>query len=786
MNRVSRFTSDRQPSLGQRADHLHLAAPAPGVLPHRRLARLRARRQPLHLHGRQHEPVRARLQPDRRAARPPDLGRPAHVGEHEQPERQDPPHPAGRRTPTGTPGVGTTYTIPPGNMFDERGHRRQTLPEIYAMGFRNPFRIHVDQKTGWVLMGDYGPDAGSTDPNRGPQGSVEFNVVKEPGFYGWPYCIRENVPYNDITYTSQRRRRHRQRRLQLRRAGQRLAQQHRPDEPAAGQAGDDVDGLHARPTRASRTSAPAARRSAAPRYYFDEDIDSTTKFPRVLRRPVVHRRVEQRLDQDRDARTTQGLATGVQPACAHLHGLHQPDGHRVRSRRLAVRRRVGPGLRREQPGLRRLPGRLHPGRAARRSRTRPSTTTPVPVGTTVQFSSAGSQRPGRHDDHLPVGLRRRHADVDRRRTRRTRTRRPAPIRRDADRHRRVRRDTAVDTVPRRRRQPAAGRHDRASRRTARSPTSATRSRTRSRSSTPRTARPAAGSTATTSGSSSSSAMTRTRTSCPRDTGCEGDVHDHRRRRPRRRREHLHGHHGEPTPTRATARRRRVTGRARGDPPAQAQAGRVLRDHGPDRGRSRHRRPGRRDGGDHRRRRRPGGRVHRGRRLDLVQPVQPRGPRQGHVPRRLRRRGRHDRAALRRGRRPARGRRRRTSRRPAAGRRGRDVTIDLPATIPEGTHRLFVVFRHPTPTGVADEPELVQVHRQGRGGHARRRRSPRPPSRVTGEAPLERGLRRHGDRRRGRGHDLRLGLRRPRHDDRHLDPGGPELHVHARRATTRRP
>ena len=28
----------------------------------------------------------------------------------------------------------------------------------------------------------------------------------------------------------------------------------------------------------------------------------------------------------------------------------------------------------------------------------------------------------------------------------------------------------------------------------------------------------------------------------------------------------------------------------------------------------------------------------------------------------------------------------------------DVTMDLPATIPQGTHRLFVVFRHPTATG----------------------------------------------------------------------------------------
>ncbi len=62
------------------------------------------------------------------------------------------------------------------------------------MGFRNPFRITVDPKTGWLLLGDYGPDAGSTNPNRGPQGSVEFNVVDQPGFYGWPYCVRDNVP----------------------------------------------------------------------------------------------------------------------------------------------------------------------------------------------------------------------------------------------------------------------------------------------------------------------------------------------------------------------------------------------------------------------------------------------------------------------------------------------------------------------------------------------------------------------------------------------------------------
>jgi PKD repeat protein/plastocyanin len=101
---------------------------------------------------------------------------------------------------TGTPGVGTTYSIPTGNMFAPG--TAQTLPEIYAMGFRNPFRITIDPNTGWVLLGNYGPDAGQTVAGRGPQGSVEFEVIKEPGFYGWPYCVRNNVPYNDYNFAN--------------------------------------------------------------------------------------------------------------------------------------------------------------------------------------------------------------------------------------------------------------------------------------------------------------------------------------------------------------------------------------------------------------------------------------------------------------------------------------------------------------------------------------------------------------------------------------------------------
>ena len=77
-----------------------------------------------------------------------------------------------------------TYTVPAGNLFAPGTAR--TRPEIYAMGFRNPFRMSVDKPTGIVYMGDYGPDAGVTDAARGPSGQVEFDRITAPGFYGWP------------------------------------------------------------------------------------------------------------------------------------------------------------------------------------------------------------------------------------------------------------------------------------------------------------------------------------------------------------------------------------------------------------------------------------------------------------------------------------------------------------------------------------------------------------------------------------------------------------------------
>ena len=100
------------------------------------------RRQPLHLHRRQHQPVRVDgFNPDRRAARPRDLGRPAHVGQHERPERQDPAHHAAReRRPARRASARRTRSRPA--TCSRVRARRKTLPEIYAHGLPQPVPDH--------------------------------------------------------------------------------------------------------------------------------------------------------------------------------------------------------------------------------------------------------------------------------------------------------------------------------------------------------------------------------------------------------------------------------------------------------------------------------------------------------------------------------------------------------------------------------------------------------------------------------------------------------------------
>lgn len=92
-----------------------------------------------------------------------------------------------------TPQKDGTYTIPEGNLFPVG--TPNTRPEIYVMGNRNPFRISVDPKTGYLYWGEVGPDAQMDSLGRGPRGYDEVNQAKSAGFFGWPYFIGDNKPY---------------------------------------------------------------------------------------------------------------------------------------------------------------------------------------------------------------------------------------------------------------------------------------------------------------------------------------------------------------------------------------------------------------------------------------------------------------------------------------------------------------------------------------------------------------------------------------------------------------
>jgi cytochrome c len=92
-----------------------------------------------------------------------------------------------------------TYTIPKGNLFPVG--MEKTLPEIYTMGHRNPWRPTLDSKTGYLYWGEVGPDA-VVDSIWGPKGYDEFNQAKGPGFFGWPYFIGNNQAYTRHDHVS--------------------------------------------------------------------------------------------------------------------------------------------------------------------------------------------------------------------------------------------------------------------------------------------------------------------------------------------------------------------------------------------------------------------------------------------------------------------------------------------------------------------------------------------------------------------------------------------------------
>lgn len=91
-----------------------------------------------------------------------------------------------------------TVSIPDGNLFPKGTPNAR--PEIYVMGNRNPYRIAVDQRTGFLYWGEVGPDAGENDEKRGPRGHDEVNQARKAGYFGWPLFVADNKPYRQFNF----------------------------------------------------------------------------------------------------------------------------------------------------------------------------------------------------------------------------------------------------------------------------------------------------------------------------------------------------------------------------------------------------------------------------------------------------------------------------------------------------------------------------------------------------------------------------------------------------------
>lgn len=153
------------------------------------------------------------------------------------------------------------YEIPSGNLFPKG--TPQTRPEIFAMGCRNPWRIGVDQRSGFLYWGEVGPDAQS-EGDRGPKGHDEINQAKTAGYYGWPYFVADNKPYVDYDFEKNE-----------------VGELFVATSPENGsRLNNGVRKLP--PARAPLWFGPRSCYCAGPVYYHDDYPDSPNKLPREM------------------------------------------------------------------------------------------------------------------------------------------------------------------------------------------------------------------------------------------------------------------------------------------------------------------------------------------------------------------------------------------------------------------------------------------------------------------------------------------------------------------------
>ena len=139
------------------------------------------------------------------------------AGQHQRPARQAAAHQGHGRT--------ARTAIPAGNLFPESaGPRRQDPSGDLPDGPAQPVPVRRGRRAAWSTSATTRPTRGCPTRPADRRAPAAGSPPTRPGNYGWPYCYSPSLPYIDfdfVTRTSGAA-------VQLRRAGQRLAAQHRP------------------------------------------------------------------------------------------------------------------------------------------------------------------------------------------------------------------------------------------------------------------------------------------------------------------------------------------------------------------------------------------------------------------------------------------------------------------------------------------------------------------------------------------------------------------------------
>ena len=103
--------------------------------------------------------------------------------------------------PGNEPGLGKTYTIPGAdapngpNLYPEGSQPvldGKAKPEIFAMGVRSTYTIHIDPKTDAITTAWIGPDQGTESTDWGPAKTENATMMNGAGNWGWPFCQAGN------------------------------------------------------------------------------------------------------------------------------------------------------------------------------------------------------------------------------------------------------------------------------------------------------------------------------------------------------------------------------------------------------------------------------------------------------------------------------------------------------------------------------------------------------------------------------------------------------------------